>query len=71
MKICAYNIAVEDALRGVLSIVSMAQKNFPERSIAANVRWAIRKGFEEGIPNGHKPPYGYEWDGEKNEKSLR
>ena len=37
MKISTDNIAVEDALRGVLSIVSMAQKNFPERSIAANV----------------------------------
>ena len=44
-------------------LASFAQAE--SESTAANVRWAIRKGFEEGIPNGHKPPYGYEWDGEK------
>ncbi len=33
-------------------------------SISANVKWATRKRFAEGIPNGHKAPYGYEWDGE-------
>lgn len=34
------------------------------RSISQNVKWAIRKGFEEGRPNGHKAPYGYRWNGE-------
>lgn len=29
-----------------------------------NVKWGIWKRFEKGIPNGHKAPYGYEWDGE-------
>ena len=44
-------------------LASFAQAE--SESIAANVRWATRKRFEEGIPNGHKAPYGYEWDGEK------
>jgi len=44
-------------------LASFAQAE--SESIAANVRWAVRKGFEEGIPNGHKAPYGYEWDGGK------
>lgn len=43
-------------------LASFAQAE--SESIAANVRWATRKRFEEGIPNGHKAPYGYEWDGE-------
>lgn len=33
-------------------------------SISTNVKWATRKRFAEGIPNGHKAPYGYQWDGE-------
>ncbi len=41
-------------------LASFAQAE--SESIAANVRWAVRKGFEEGIPNGHKAPYGYVWD---------
>ena len=43
-------------------LASFAQAE--SESISANVKWAIRKRFEEGIPNGHKAPYGYEWDGE-------
>ena len=43
-------------------LASFAQAE--SESISANVKWATRKRFEEGIPNGHKPPYGYEWDGE-------
>ncbi len=43
-------------------LASFAQEE--SRSIAGNVRWAIRKRFEQGIPNCHKAPYGYEWDGE-------
>ena len=43
-------------------LASFAQAE--SESIGANVRWATRKKFEEGIPNGHKAPYGYRWDGE-------
>ena len=43
-------------------LASFAQAE--SENIAANVRWATRKRFEEGIPNGHKAPYGYVWDGE-------
>ena len=24
----------------------------------------MRRRFAQGIPNGHKAPYGYQWDGE-------
>ena len=34
-------------------------------SIGENVKWGIRKGFKDGKPNGHKPPFGYRWNGEK------
>ena len=43
-------------------LASFAQAE--SESISANVKWAVRKRFEDGIPNGHKAPYGYEWDGE-------
>ena len=43
-------------------LASFAQEE--ARSTAENVKWATRKRFEQGIPNGHKAPYGYEWDGE-------
>ena len=43
-------------------LASFAQEE--SRSISENVKWSIRKRFEQGIPNGHKAPYGYEWDGE-------
>ncbi len=33
-------------------------------SISANVKWATRKRFTEGIPNGHKATFGYRWNGE-------
>ena len=44
-------------------LASFAQAE--SESIGENIKWAIRKRFEQGIPNGHKAPYGYEWDGEK------
>ena len=44
-------------------LASFAQAE--SESISANVRWVTRKRFEEGIPNGHRAPYGYRWDGEK------
>lgn len=43
-------------------LASFAQAE--SESLSANVKWAIRSRFQEGIPNGHKAPYGYEWDGE-------
>ena len=43
-------------------LASFAQEE--SRSISENVKWGVRKRFKEGIPNGNKAPYGYEWDGE-------
>ena len=43
-------------------LASFAQEE--SRSISENIKWSTRKKFEEGIPNGHKAPYGYYWDGE-------
>lgn len=43
-------------------LASYAQEE--SRSISDNVKWATRKRFEQGIPNGHKAPFGYFWDGE-------
>ena len=37
MKISAYNISVEDAFTGVLSIVAMTIQNFAERHIVADI----------------------------------
>lgn len=43
-------------------LASFAQEE--SRSISENVKWGIRKNFQEGIPNGHKDPFGYIWNGE-------
>ena len=43
-------------------LASFAQAE--SESIADNVRWSIRKKFEQGISNGHAVPFGYSWDGE-------
>ena len=43
-------------------LASFAQEE--SRSIASNIRWGVRRRFVQGIPNGHKAPYGYTWDGE-------
>ena len=43
-------------------LASFAQEE--SRSIGDNIRWGVRRRFVQGIPNGHKPPYGYTWDGE-------
>ena len=43
-------------------LASFAQEE--SRSIGDNIRWGVRRRFAEGIPNGHKAPYGYTWDGE-------
>ncbi len=42
-------------------LASFAQEE--SRSISENVKWAVRKGFEQGKQNGVCPPYGYRWDG--------
>lgn len=33
-------------------------------NISQNIKWTIRKLFEEGEANCHHAPYGYRWDGE-------
>ena len=43
-------------------LASFAQAE--SQNISENVKWGIRKRFQKGIPNGHKAPYGYEWNGE-------
>ena len=43
-------------------LASFAQEE--SRSIGDNIRWGVRRRFRQGIPNGHKAPYGYTWDGE-------
>ena len=43
-------------------LASFAQEE--SRSIGDNIRWGVRRRFADGISNGHKPPYGYTWDGE-------
>lgn len=48
----------------MLSILaSFAQEE--SRSISENVKWATRKRFEQGIPNGKFRIYGYEWQGDR------
>lgn len=34
-------------------------------SISNNVKWGIKKRFEQGIPNGHFRIYGYRWEGDQ------
>lgn len=47
----------------MLSILaSFAQEE--SRSISENVKWATRKRFEQGIPNGRFNIYGYRWQGD-------
>ena len=43
-------------------LASFAQEE--SRSIGENIRWGVRRRFAQGIPNGHKAPYGYQWDSE-------
>lgn len=40
-------------------LASFAQAE--SRSISENVKWGIKKRFQQGIPNTHKAPYGYKW----------
>lgn len=56
------NSLSEDGELMLTLLASFAQEE--SRSISENIKWATRKRFENGVPNGHKAPYGYEWDGE-------
>lgn len=56
------NSLSEDGELMLTLLASFAQEE--SRSISENIKWSVRKKFEKGIPNGHKAPYGYEWDGE-------
>ena len=48
----------------MLSILaSFAQEE--SRSISDNVKWGVRKRMEDGIPNGRKRVYGYNWEGDE------
>lgn len=48
----------------MLSILaSFAQEE--SRSLSDNVKWATRKRFEQGIPNGRFQIYGYRWGGDR------
>lgn len=48
----------------MLSILaSFAQEE--SRSLSDNVKWATRKRFEQGIPNGRFQIYGYRWEGDR------
>ena len=42
-------------------LASFAQEE--SRSISENVKWFIRKNFQQGLSNGHKNAFGYRWDG--------
>jgi site-specific DNA recombinase len=44
-------------------LASFAQEE--SRSISENVRWRIKKQFEQGTPNGRFRVYGYRWEGDK------
>ncbi len=44
-------------------LASYAQEE--SRSISDNVKWSVRRKFREGVPNTHKAPFGYRWDGKK------
>ncbi len=56
------NSMSEDGELMLTLLASFAQEE--SRSISENIKWATRKKFEQGIPNGHKAPFGYKWDGE-------
>lgn len=43
-------------------MASFAQEEV--RSLSENVKWGLRKRFEQGMPNGHFHVYGYRWEGD-------
>ena len=44
-------------------LASFAQEE--SRSISENVRWSVKKRYEQGITNGRFRIYGYEWKGDQ------
>ncbi|MDY6349526.1 MAG: recombinase family protein [Selenomonas sp.] len=44
-------------------LASFAQEE--SRSISENIKWRVKKRFEQGIPNGHFRIYGYRWEGDE------
>jgi DNA invertase Pin-like site-specific DNA recombinase len=44
-------------------LASFAQEEV--RSLSENAKWAIKKKFEQGIPNGRPRVLGYRWEGDK------
>ena len=55
------NSLSEDGELMLSLLASFAQEE--SRSISQNIKWAIRKNFEQGIPNNRSPIYGYDWKG--------
>lgn len=47
----------------MIILASFAQEE--SRSISENIRWRIKKQFEQGNPNGRFRVYGYRWEGDK------
>ena len=43
-------------------LASFAQEE--SRSISENIKWRVKKRYEQGIPNGHFRIYGYRWEGD-------
>lgn len=43
-------------------MASFAQEEV--RSLSENVKWGLRKRFEQGVPNGRFHVYGYRWEGD-------
>ena len=43
-------------------LASFAQEE--SRSISENIKWRVKKRFEQGIPNGRFRIYGYRWEGD-------
>ena len=52
----------EDGELMLTLLASFAQEE--SRSISENVKWGTVKRFQQGIPNGHFPIYGYRWQGD-------
>lgn len=51
--------------KGELLITIMASFAQEEvRSLSENVKWGLRKRFEQGVPNGRFHVYGYRWEGD-------
>ncbi|MBQ2726233.1 MAG: recombinase family protein, partial [Clostridia bacterium] len=53
----------EDGELMLTLLASFAQEEV--RSLSDNVKWATRKRFEQGIPNGRFTVYGYRWEGDQ------